>query len=111
MGRKKQLGLLILIVLGTASQIFAQTTYYEVWRNTTDNPNTAVRIEQWLTDTYYNDDDPSLAPGQHYFYWIRALACEEREDSYYGLGYNKHIGLKAVFVKVKLIPFLVLSLV
>ena len=74
--KKKHFALLILVLLCTCSQIFAATTYYEVWRNTTDNPNTAVRIKQWLTSTYYNDDDPSLESGRPYYYWIRALACE-----------------------------------
>jgi len=73
---KKLVSVTILGILSLTSIANAATTYYEVWRNTTDDPDTAVRIAEWLTDTYYNDDDPSLDSGQHYFYWIRALACE-----------------------------------
>ena len=71
----------------------AATTYYEVWRSTTNNPNTAVRIAEWLTSTCYNDDDPLLESGRHYYYWIRALSCEEAEDSI-------KTGLKELYGKI-----------
>ena len=81
MERKKHLSLLMLVLLCTCSQIFAATTYYEVWRSETNNPATADRIAQWLTVTYYNDTDPLLEAGQPYYYWIRALSCEYEEEA------------------------------
>lgn len=74
---RRSMYIVILILL--VSNCYSATTYYEVYRNTVNSPNTATKIKQWLTDPYYEDNDPSLVPGQQYYYWIRALSCEYTE--------------------------------
>jgi len=69
--------MLLLIIILSVSVSQSATTYYEVWRNTIDDPTTAGRIAQWLTATNYDDYD--VVDGQHYYYWIRALSCEKTE--------------------------------
>ena len=73
----------------------AQTVYYEVWRNTADDPTTALAVQRWLTfDAGVSPtwDDADVLPGQTYYYWIRAIEAEELvstpiwEDTYHHKG-------------------------
>ncbi|HML73184.1 MAG TPA: DNRLRE domain-containing protein [Anaerohalosphaeraceae bacterium] len=94
---RKFLFLLAIVVCSNfAATAYSVTTYYDVWRNTTDDPTTATRIKQWLTSTDCNDDDPSLVPGLPYYYWVRALVCDQAEvEGYLGLS-NLYIHLKMI---------------
>jgi len=62
----------IILCLSTTS--YSTENYQEVWRNTTNNSSTATRIVAWLQDTKY--DDTSAVPGQHYYYWAKAVTAE-----------------------------------
>ncbi|MDZ8117486.1 BACON domain-containing protein [Pontiella agarivorans] len=42
--------------------------YYEVWRNTTDDPATAINLVSGTSGNSYNDT--SAVPGQLYYYWV-----------------------------------------
>ncbi len=49
--------------------------FYDIYRNTDSNPDTAVRIMQGLTHTQAEDSDtPALSQGIKYYYFIRALS-------------------------------------
>ncbi len=45
--------------------------YYGVWRNTTNNPNTAVKLlgNFWTHRNW--EDDWTAVPGQVYYYWVK----------------------------------------
>ena len=58
------------------------TTYYEVWRNTTNSSSSATLIKEWITGTTY--DDTSAASGQHYYYWTKVVTA----DTFYGSSSN-----------------------
>lgn len=51
-------------------------TSYEVWRNTVNNTNSAVRIATNISVTSYSDN-PSLQ-GFVYYYWVRAVSVFSR---------------------------------
>ncbi|WP_372794583.1 hypothetical protein [Pontiella sp.] len=42
--------------------------YYEIWRNTSDDPATAVNLVSGTSGIAYNDT--SAVPGQLYYYWV-----------------------------------------
>ncbi|HBG27926.1 MAG: hypothetical protein A2Y10_16525 [Planctomycetes bacterium GWF2_41_51] len=56
----------------SAADVFG-TTYYEIWRNTTNNSSTATRIKEWYTSTNYDDSD--VSQGQHYYYWVKVITA------------------------------------
>ena len=63
-----------LLVLFACDTVWPATTYYEVWRNTTNNSSTATRIAAWVESTSY--DDASVTPGQTYYYWVKAVTAD-----------------------------------
>ena len=90
MGRKKHLSLLILVLLCTCSQIFAATTYYEIWRSETNDPGTAVPIAQDVMITEFLD--PSAVAEQNYYYWVKVKS--EATDAKYNLRPNGNMKLQ-----------------
>ena len=61
------------LILLFISNVQADTTFYEVWRNTEPDLSTAKVIKQWHQEPNYFDDDPSLVPNTNYYYWVRSL--------------------------------------
>jgi len=47
-----------------------RATTYEVWRNTSNDPNSAMRIASSVSGTMYGDT--AAAPEQIYYYWVKA---------------------------------------
>lgn len=52
----------------------ADATYYEIWRNITNNSGSAVQIATGVTASPY--DDATVTRGTTYYYWVKACnAC------------------------------------
>ena len=91
--RKNILLSAIVIISSFVTTAYSEVkTYYEIWRSETQYSSQAARIKQWISaeDTLdssiqydpstnsftFIDKDSAVLSGQHYFYWIRALACK-----------------------------------
>jgi hypothetical protein len=48
-------------------------TSYQLWKNTIDESGSAVLLASLAATSYR---DMSVAPGQHYFYWVKALCAQ-----------------------------------
>jgi hypothetical protein len=46
-------------------------THYEIWRNTTNSPETATKLGAWDYPLYY---DTTVTAGVLYYYWVKAVA-------------------------------------
>jgi|GEM_PF-4100549 len=45
---------------------------YQIYRNTINDPNTAIILWPWFTSATFYYDDTSASPGQTFYYWVRA---------------------------------------
>lgn len=59
-----------------APPCFSSTTTYDVYRNTTNDPNTATLVATDVEGTSYHDQDPSLVGNQIYYYWLRTRTTQ-----------------------------------
>ena len=81
MKRKKAKAHLTTIALSLiavlTTQAKAETTYYEVWRNTEDELTTAQPIIQWhensSTGVIEHFDDKDVQANHFYYYWVRSF--------------------------------------
>ena len=77
--------------------------YYLVYRNTTNNSETAIALGSWQTDLNYSDN--TAAAGQVYYYWVKAAVNSSgdhpSEFSVSNAGYTQYSGC---FVEIQ-VPY------
>lgn len=87
-GVRAVLAALALVIFELTS--FAQgTTYYEVWRNTSVNLDSATRIASWLEGTTCEDN--TAASDEDYYYWVRAVTAETVSNSWVNLSFSQNV--------------------
>lgn len=59
----------------------AGTTYYRLYRNTTNNPSFALPVTPWQTSTWYFDSATAVTPGVTHYYWVRAANASNGSDA------------------------------
>jgi len=73
--------LLVAFLTALDGTVDAQTIkYYDVWRNSTNDLNTATMIKHSLTAENWTDNEPSLDPSTELFYWVRSAVYETVES-------------------------------
>lgn len=78
MSRKIKVNLLTIVlslIAALTTQANAATTFYEVWRNTTNDISSAELVEKWWPDPGWTDSN--VIPGQIYYYWVRGITTEQ----------------------------------